>query len=268
MWSFWNENTRPDGRLFAQARPTSVVTSLFQHAAGSALVKQGATKVAVATTIQIGQPGPESPELGDVFVTVEDTSSSNSHHDVLQARLQRILEESLPPELGLWIGKANIRLVFTVMILQDAGNLFDAALFGCMAAWKDTSLPTMNELTEQDGTLFWKQAPKSSVRTSKSKDEECKMEIDEENAGDETKSSDIRISLTMGVVVMKKKATFIVDPTIMEAKQLEGMITVILSLPNRSIQVEYAGARSLGATELALAAKMANGRADELLQLL
>jgi exosome complex RNA-binding protein Rrp42 (RNase PH superfamily) len=241
-----------------------VVSSLFQHAAGSALVKQGATKVAVATTIQIGQPGPESPELGDVFVTVED--NNNSHNDVLQARLQRILEETLPPELGLWIGKACIRLVFTVMILQDAGNVMDAALLGCMAAWKDTSLPTMNELQEVDGKLFWKQAPKSSVKKSSKDDSEAKMEVDEENKME--KKDIIRISLTMGVATIKNKTVFVVDPTKIEIKQLEGMITVVASLPSRTIQVEYTGSISLGATDLALAVKMANGRADELLRLL
>jgi hypothetical protein len=68
--AFWVENTRPDGRLFAQGRPTKVVESMLKHSAGSALVQQGGSKVLVAMTIQIGQPSPERPHEGEVNVVV------------------------------------------------------------------------------------------------------------------------------------------------------------------------------------------------------
>jgi hypothetical protein len=45
-------------------------------------------------------------------------------------------------------------------------------------------------------------------------------------------------------------------------------LTIVVTLPSRTLQVEYAGSVALGTTDLALAAKMANGRADELAKLL
>jgi hypothetical protein len=45
-------------------------------------------------------------------------------------------------------------------------------------------------------------------------------------------------------------------------------LTMVVTIPSRTLQVEYSGAVALNATDLALAAKMANGRADELAKLL
>jgi exosome complex component RRP42 len=250
--TFWDEGTRPDGRLFTQARPTTVVSSLLKHSAGSALVKQGDTKVFVAMTTQIGQPSPDIPDHGDVVVSV----SSDGHADLLQAWLQRMLDETLPPRLNLLTGKACIRLVVTVMILQDSGNLMDAALLGCMAAWKDTTLPSMQDLKEVDGKLWWKEEPTSSL---------SKKSPEQSEGG-----RDYRLSLTMGVVKAgeENQTSFLVDPTTIEAKQLEGSLTVVVNVLTQTFQVEYSGSISLSATELALAAKMASGNADELVKLL
>lgn len=268
--AYWNDKTRPDGRMFVQARPTKVAFSLLKHAAGSALVKQGETKVLSAMTIQIGQPAPELPDHGDVVlsVTTPDVSSSQQQHfDVLQSWLQRMLDDLLPPQLTLITGKACIRLVVTVLILQDDGNLRDVALLACMAAWKDTILPTMDHLTEHQGKLWWKESPITSLVGSSSEAAKTTTIVeDDDNQG--SKSSDYRISLSMGVLEKNGKALFLVDPSADEAPFTQGIITVIVTLPSRSLQVEYAGSIALTATDLALAAKMANGRVDELCKLL
>jgi exosome complex RNA-binding protein Rrp42 (RNase PH superfamily) len=251
MLAFWDENTRPDGRMFSQARQTKVVASLLKHSAGSALVKHGDTKVLAAMTIQIGQPAPEIPDHGDVLVTV--STSDQQRLDTLQSWLQRMLDDLLPPKLNLMTGKACIRLVVTVLILQDSGNLMDAALLACMAAWKDTTLPTMEHLKEEQGKLYWKENPTSSLDDGLSRNDR----------------KDYRISLSMGVITSQKgDAKFLVDPTAEESKFTEGFLTMVVTLSNRTLQLEYSGAIALSATDLALAAKMANGRADELVKLL
>jgi exosome complex component RRP43 len=239
--------------MFSQARPTQLVPSLLKHSAGSALVKQGDTKVLSAMTIQIGQPAPELPDHGDVVVSVTSSAQQGQHSDKLQSWLQRMLDDLLPPRLTLIIGKACIRLVVTVLILQDSGNLMDAALLACMAAWKDTILPTMDHLTESEGTLCWKEKPTSSL------DHESSKRADKE----------YRVSLSMGVARGHEgEVNFLVDPSAEEEVLTEGCLTIVVTLPSRTLQVEYAGPVALGATDLALAAKMANGRADELAKLL
>lgn len=250
--AYWNDKTRPDGRMFPQARPTEMVCSLLKHSAGSALIKQGNTKVLSAMTVQIGQPAPELPDHGDIAVSVTALGQV-SHCDVLQAWLQRMLDDLVPPKLALIKGKACIRLVVTVMILQDDGNLRDVALTACMAAWKDTRLPTMDDLTEHQGKLWWTVSPITSV-----------------NDSGETKKSpeSYRVSLTMGIVENDGKILFLVDPTVDETRYTSGMLTMVVTMPDRSLQMEYSGSAALSATDLALAASLANGRADELSRIL
>ncbi len=247
--AYWNEKTRPDGRMLPQSRPTKVVSSLLKHSAGSALVKQGETKVLSAMTVQIGQPNPELPDHGDVIVTVT-TPDQQSFANALQSWLQRMLDDLLPPRLTLITGKACLRLVVTVIILQDDGNLRDVALMACMAAWKDTTLPTMEHLIEHQGKLWWKESPVTSLSAVK-----------------ETKH-EYHVSLTMGVLEKDGKAVFLVDPSADESPYTNGILTVTVTLPRRSLQFEYSGSMALTSIDLALASKMAGGRADELSKIL
>jgi exosome complex RNA-binding protein Rrp42 (RNase PH superfamily) len=260
--------------LFAQARPTTLATSLLKNSAGSALVKQGDTKVLVANTIQIGQPSPQQTDHGDVVVTVTTTKGDSGSRGVgdgyglLQAWLQRMLDELLPPRLGLLMGKACFRLVVTVMILSDDGNSKDAALFACMAAWKDTKLPEMQDFQEVDGKLWWKQQPTSSLSTSDIADPTS-------TSGNTTKhhsdKKTYRISLCMGVVKMggeDGKTRLLVDPTFTEEGQLLGFLTLVVHMPDRTVHVEYSGSCALSAADLSLAFMLANARADELAKLL
>lgn len=246
--AYWNNKTRPDGRIFPQSRPAKVVSSLLKHSAGSALVKQGDTKVLAAATVQIGQPNPELPDHGDVIVNV--TTPEQSHSDVLQSWLQRIMDGLIPPKLTLMTGKACIRLVLTVLILQEDGNLHDVALTACMAAWKDTRLPTMDDLIDHQGKLWWKDSPVTSLTMV----HESKTEY--------------RVSLTMGVLEKDGKAIFLVDPTGEESPYINGLLTVIVTLPRQLIQFEYSGSVALTATDMVFASKLAVGRADELSRIL
>ena len=246
--AYWNNKTRPDGRIFPQSRPATVTSSLLKHSAGSALVKQGETKVMAATTVQIGQPHPEFPDHGDVIVSV--TKPDQSHSDALQSWLQRMLDGLLPPKLTLISGKACIRLVVTVIILQEDGNLQDVTLTACMAAWKDTRLPTMDDLIDHQGKLWWKDSPVTSL------------------AAVHESKTEYRVSLSMGVLEKDGSIAFLVDPSRDESRYMSGLLTIVITMPDRSLQMEYTGSAALSATELSLATKMANGRADELSNIL
>ena len=74
----------------------------------------------------------------------------------------------------------------------------------------------------------------------------------------------------MGILQDEKTSAinFLVDPSIEEAKHTKGELTLVIELSSRRIQVEYTGSIGLEASDFALAAKLANGRADELESLL
>lgn len=287
---FWGQMTRPDGRLFTQERATQVVFGMLKHSAGSALVSQkyceggsSGTKILAATTFTIGQPSPEQPNEGEVIVQVSGTGGRNvgtdsksqqqQHYwDILQSWLQRTLEqdESMAQSLSLLMGKACLRLVFTVLILEDDGNVKDGALLACMAAWKDTRLPQAGkDLIEVQGKLWLKHGTESITSLFKKSRMVVEAALEKNNEGDNDKR-DYRVSLTIGIWVHPtEQITYLLaDPSACEEPFLEGMITVIVGLATEKLQFDYTGEVPLTANDIALAANMARARAKEVMSIL
>jgi len=299
---FWEQKTRPDGRHFSQRRATKVVFSMLKHSAGSALVQQqgqlvqcqndreesiggsGGTKVLAATTFNIGQPSPEQPDEGEVVVKVSGTGGRNvgaesrsqqqQHYwDTLQSWLQRTLEqdENMALSLNLLTGKSCLRLVITVIVLEDNGNVKDAALLACMAAWKDTRLPIIGKdlvEVESQGRLWWKDGgPITSIDNSDkaSRDKGSDMK----GKGNASVERNYRISLTIGIWRDPLNQTHLLaDPSKLEEPFLEGNITIVVSVATGKLQIDYTGKVPLTANELALASKLADARKREVANLL
>lgn len=289
---FWQQKTRPDGRIFAQSRATKVVYGMLKHSAGSALVKQqsrkcpsksigvtAGTKVLAATSYHIGQPCPEQPMEGDVVVCVcgnggRNIAESRTQHrwDILQSWLQRTLEgdKRMMQSLNLLTGKACLQLVLTVVVLEDNGSLKDAALLACMAAWKDTQLPTVGrDLIESQGRLWWKKidGPITSIDNS---DYTSDHRMDEPKASDNSSDErDYRISLTMGIWKDEMNQTHLLaDPSSLEEMSLLGSLTIVVNLSTGRLQIDYTGEVPLTAKELAFASKLAEARKVEVSSLL
>ena len=252
-------------------------TNLLKHSAGSALVKQGETKVLVANTIQIGQPSPELPGHGDIVVGVSNTKGNSIRNasdgiGLLQAWLQRILDEWLPPKLNLLTGRACFRLIVTVMILKDDGNVRDAALFACAAAWNCTKLPQMNDFHDVDGKL-WLKDPQQSIVSSSDLDCKTTNNIEDDQKATSNSGTFCRISLTIGVVKTgndneAENIKLLLDPTLVEQAQVSGLLSCVISLPSFTVQMDYSGSSPLSAADLGLAFKLAKVRAEELSRLL
>mmetsp|Transcript_27811 Transcript_27811/g.59466 ORF Transcript_27811/g.59466 Transcript_27811/m.59466 type:complete len:346 (+) Transcript_27811:122-1159(+) len=289
---YWKQKTRPDGRLFSQTRGTQVVYGMLKHSAGSALVSQNrgaadqkGTKILAATTFNIGQPSPEHPDEGEVVVQVSGTGGRNigacvqsqqeQHYwDVLQSWLQKTVEQDarMVQSLNLFTGKACLRLVVTVIVLEDIGNVKDVALLAIMAAWRDTRLPKVGrDLMEVQGKLWWKQGTKPLTSLS----------LVDETGIPEVKSTEKKnvcdnderyyhISLTMGIWVHPtiKTTHFLADPSSSEEPFLEGTVTITVSLATGKLLVDYSGTVPFTANDMAMAAKLARARAKEVTTML
>jgi|SRR6056297_2476644 len=58
---------RQDGRSHKQLRPLKLLQGILQKStAGSSLAKIGETKVLAGVSLQVGQPGEDSPEKGEI----------------------------------------------------------------------------------------------------------------------------------------------------------------------------------------------------------
>lgn len=280
---YWEQKTRPDGRLFTQGRATQVVYGMLKYSAGSALLSQNKSggntngnKILAATTLNIGQPSPDQPDEGEVVVQVSGTggrnigadSKSQQHRwDSLQSWLQRTLEqdENMAQSLNLLTGKACLRLVVTVIVLEDNGNVKDGALLACMAAWKDTRLPKVGkDLIQVQGKLWWEQNTGPITSLLNTHDIMVDEGTEEKTEGHSDQRG-YRVSLTMGIWVHPTDQTthLLVDPSGCEEPYLEGSIRIVVNLATEKLQVDYTGKVPLTANKMALAAKLARARARE-----
>ena len=275
MESFWKKATRPDGRLFSQTRRTVVQRQvLTQHAAGSALVKLGDSQVIVGVSYAVGQPV-GGVNQGDVLVTVQDSrsNSSNNMNSSLQLYLNRLLEETLDLEqLSIVPGTAAFRLLLTVQILNQDGNIRDACLLACVAALADTKLPTNTIL--QDGKVWLRDGEGGEADADADKEDAKRSDDKEDDSGSELSSMRqlqipvVPVPLTMGVWLDQEtgQTHLIVDPSAEEDTILQSRMTVVVNAmdPAQIVLLDVTGRHAVSKTELALATRMAAGRAEEL----
>jgi exosome complex RNA-binding protein Rrp42 (RNase PH superfamily) len=268
--SFWKKATRPDGRLFSQTRRTVVQRQvLTQHAAGSALVKLGDSQVIAGVSYAVGQP--VGVNQGDVLVTISDSRNSgsggNNMNSSLQLYLNRLLEETLDLEqLSIVPEQAAFRLFITVQILNHDGNIRDACLLACVAALTDTKLPT--NTIWQDGKVWLRDG---DVAEGDKEDAKSSNEKEDDSGSESFRQLQIPVvpvPLTMGVWhdVESDKTHLIVDPSEEEDSALTSRMTVVVNAmdPVQILLLDLSGRHAVSKTELALATRMAAGRAEEL----
>ena len=301
---FWSQKTRSDGRIFGQARQTSITLGVMkQNALGSALVqlkndtagdattattkdktnaldpsnanattKSNFTQVLAGVTADIGQP---LAREGDLKVTLVINNGNNSANNVpLESWLQRLLLQILDREqLGIVPGKAAFGLDVTVVALNPSGgNIRDACLLAAMAALQSAVLPS---IVVQDGRVYMLES------------DEMLEQIPSTLASFSSRALSLPVlplPLSMGVITMKvpnesdddnsqqqqeEKEYWLVDPTREEEMICDGIITVVVDgyNPEDILNMEYQGMISITVSTLALAARMAQGRAEELMPL-
>ncbi|MBT7148644.1 exosome complex protein Rrp42 [Candidatus Woesearchaeota archaeon] len=168
---YLGKGKRFDGRKLDEYRNLSIETGVSKNAEGSARVKLGETEVLVGIKMGMGTPYPDSPDKGNMMVTVELLPLSSPKYElgppqfnsIEMARvLDRVVRESKYIQLDkLCVEKGE--KVWTVFIdvyaINDAGNLFDAAGFGIMAALKNAKIPKYD--TKAEKVLFGELSDKS-----------------------------------------------------------------------------------------------------------
>ncbi|CAB9510522.1 complex component RRP43 [Seminavis robusta] len=267
---FWAHKTRPDGRIFGQARQTTITPGVLQqNALGSALVKltggsgTSNTHVLAGVTADIGQP---SANQGDLKVTL--TPSNNN--GPLESWLQRLLLQVMDLEqLGIIPGRAAFGLDVTICILNPNGSIADACLLAAVGALQNTALPP---IVVQEGRVYTldndaqqKELPESWTSFAS---QTLNLPV-------------IPLPLSMGVMRIKaskeddnnnneSKQQWLVDPSGEEEEVCQGAITVVLDGLDMDniLSLDYQGKVSMDHADLALALRMAKGRAQELLPLL
>jgi exosome complex component RRP42 len=147
------EGKRIDGRNFNEYRKIEIETKVVNKAEGSARVKIGNTQVLVGVKMDIGEPFPDSPNMGVLSTAAEliplashDFESGPPREDAIE--LARVVDRGVRESQVVDVEKLvltpgeKVWLVFIdIHILDYDGNLFDAASLGALAALLTTVVP-------------------------------------------------------------------------------------------------------------------------------
>jgi exosome complex component RRP42 len=145
---------RVDGRGLLANRPIQIIPNVVKKAEGSAMVKWGETVILAGVKAQLGSPFPDTPNDGVITVNAEVSPISSPTNESgppgpRAIELARVVDRGIreskvipmkDPKLCVIPGKKVWILFVDIYILDDGGNLFDAAALGAMAAIANTRL--------------------------------------------------------------------------------------------------------------------------------
>ena len=155
-----SDEKRLDGRKLLEFRDITVETGSIAKANGSARVHLGKTDVIVGIKIDAGTPFPDSPESGVIisgaeFSSIASPDFENGPPGIDSIELSRVVDRGiresglLPLDKLCIVPKEKVWMIFIdIHILNNSGNLMDAAGIAALAALKDTKMPKFDKENE------------------------------------------------------------------------------------------------------------------------
>jgi len=204
---FLSKGKRLDGRGLLDFRPIKIETGIIEKANGSARVQIGNTQVMAGVKIDVGDPFPDTPEMGLLIVNVEVLPLSSAYaepgppdEDAIElARVvDRGIRESKMVDLSKLVlipGKKVLAIFVDVDILDTDGNLFDAASYATVASIATSIMPKFS--VGENGQI-------------KKEDESVPLQTD---------------CIPVSITLAKINSEFLVDPTSEEEAVMDARIT-------------------------------------------
>ena len=301
--SFFSQSTRPDGRLFGMCRTTKITRGILQthDTVGSSLVRLGNTQVLCGISLQIGTPTAPSSNHnhhhhhqgntnnnssgggggGDVVVIMlssqqQGTIAAAATEEQLQSIITNMLDLST---LVIINGQAAWRILLTIQILQDDGNVWDASLLAAVAALTNVRLPATKMTTSSTSTATTSASRRNGTHTASTTTSTTKAGgtsrlelVEDPNYHEALVFHYLPVPLTVGVYRSSSNQNasihLVADPTPDEAPLLQGYLTMVVTDENEIVHARHASQVGLTREHMAVAAHMAYGRGKEIRDLL
>ena len=147
------EGKRIDGRGFEDRRTVTVEKGVAaEKAPGSARIRLGETDVIAGVSMDVGEPYPDSPNDGVMSVTAELRPIADPNFELGPPRedaieLARVVDRGIRESKCIDTGKLQISedkvwvIFIDIHILNNAGNLIDAAGIAAISALLDARMP-------------------------------------------------------------------------------------------------------------------------------
>eukprot|EP00750_Incisomonas_marina_P026753 INCI5942.3.p2 GENE.INCI5942.3~~INCI5942.3.p2 ORF type:complete len:293 (+),score=58.12 INCI5942.3:740-1618(+) len=249
---FIEKGVRPDRRQLLEYRDIKISTGSVATADASALVRLGDSAVLCGIKLEVKAPEHNTPEAGEVDIKVQawplcspsaKIGAASEEALRLGQSLFRVITTHGMVDLGqLCIAKGRAVWVLRcdVMVLDDSGNLQDAALLAVVAALRTLRIPghRIAEAVAVDGA------------SRNSGGEGATVEL----TGEPGQLLEIaNTPLSCSFAVFDKQV--IVDPTHKEEEVADGQVTITRLADSRLCSVYKPGGLGLTAAQLAFCLK-------------
>lgn len=162
---------RVDGRGFNDYREISVERDIINKAEGSALVKIGETAVLVGVKLEPGEPFSDAPDKGIIMTNAELRPGASPDFepgppDENSVELARVVDRGIRGSEAIDLEKLCIvegekvwMIFIDIHILDNDGNLVDAAALGATASLLNTRIPNERYGLTGEETLPMRDTP-------------------------------------------------------------------------------------------------------------
>ncbi|PHP45552.1 RNA-binding protein [Methanosarcinales archaeon ex4572_44] len=153
LYKLMLENKRADGRNFEEYREIEIQTDIIDKAEGSASIKLGNTYLVAGIKIQPGEPFPDTPDDGVIITNIELLPMASPIFEAGPPRedaveLARVIDRGIREskaidlkQLCITPGEKVWIIFIDIHVLNDGGNIMDAASLATTAALLKTKIP-------------------------------------------------------------------------------------------------------------------------------
>nr|WP_157209699.1 exosome complex protein Rrp42 [Methanosalsum zhilinae] len=153
IYNLMLKGQREDHREFDQLRDIKVETDVVEKAEGSAKVQFGETQLIAGIKLQTGTPFPDSPDEGVIITSMElnpiaspffEPGPPNENAVEMSRVVDRGIRESGTIDLKklcITEGEEVWMVFIDIHVLNDGGNILDAASLGAIAALMTAKIP-------------------------------------------------------------------------------------------------------------------------------
>lgn len=151
------DEMRVDGRKFKEIRDIKIETGVIGNAEGSAKITLGDTQLIVGIKLQIGSPFPDSLDKGIIITNMELNPIASPEFESGPPRenaieMSRVVDRGIRESKAIDLNKLcilegeEVWIVFIdIHVLNNGGNLIDAATLGAITALMTAKLPLERE---------------------------------------------------------------------------------------------------------------------------
>ena len=240
---------RLDGRKFDEYRKIELIPDFSDKAEGSCHVKIGETEVLVGVKVGLGKPYPDTADKGNLIVNAEITPMSGAEYEPgppseVEIALARVVDRGIresgaiqTKNLCITPGERVYEVFIDAYVINDDGNLLDAAGIGALKALKIAKMPFYDK---KEDKLDYKKEKKGSLP----------LEFE-----------------PIYVTIVRIDDMLLVDPTKVEMDEADAKITITLNEKDRVVSLQKEGSKGFKVDEIKECFKIATKHSKEMRKL-